>query len=252
MAEFESPYDHLTFADFVKYKARHILDANSQRFLKAVTESSEKRKATLGAGNILYRSQLANDWRVQPIKDENGVDVDSVEVPIPAPCERMIPRSDRASEGRVNAKGIPCLYLSNDADTAMAEVRPWIGSYVSVAAFRVQRDLTVVDCSSDSAHWLSFGKELPPDKCEENAWGAINRAFSEPVARTDDVADYAATQVLAEAFRFGGFDGIVYGSKLGTGKNVAIFDLVAARPINGYLFQVESLNPVFSRRPESW
>jgi hypothetical protein len=118
MAEFESPYDYLMFADFVKYKARHILGANSLRFLKAVTEGSEKRNATLGAGTILYRSQLANDWRVQPIKDENGVDVDSVEVPIPAPCERMIPGSDRATEGRVNAKGIPCLYLSNDADTA--------------------------------------------------------------------------------------------------------------------------------------
>ena len=252
MAEFESSHDYYMFAHSVKCKARHILDAKSRRFLETVLETSQKRKEPINKGSVLYRSQLANRWRTQPIPDENGVEVDSVEVPIPAHRKRMVPRPNRATEGRVNAKGIPCLYLSTDHDTAMAEVRPWIGSYVSVASFEVLRDLTVVDCSSDSAQWLSFGKELPPDKREENAWGDINRAFSEPVARADDVADYAATQVLAEAFRFGGFDGIVYGSKLGAGKNVAIFDLVAARPVNGYLFQVDSLNPVFSRQPESW
>jgi len=138
----------------------------------------------------------------------------------------------------------------------MAEVRPWIGSYVSVASFEVLRDLTVVDCSADSLQgWFygkDYGKEPPPGRREEQVWGDINRAFSEPVARADDVADYAATQVLAEALRFGGFDGIVYGSKLGPGNNVAIFDRVAAHPINGYLIQVDSLNPVFSRQTESW
>jgi hypothetical protein len=152
----------------------------------------------------------------------------------------------------VNAKGIPCLYLSTDHDTAMAESRPWIGSYVSVASFEVLRDLTVVDCSADSLRCF-YGKEPPLDKREEQVWGDINHAFSEPVARdADNVADYAATQVLAEAFRFGGFDGLVYESKLGEGKNVAIFDLTAARPISGYLFKVDSLSTVFSRQPEGW
>jgi hypothetical protein len=236
----------------VKCKARHILDAKSKSFLEAVLETSERRKEAINKGSVLYRSQLTNGWCTQPIRDEKGVEVDSVEVAIPADRERMVPRPDRATEGRVNAKGIPCLYLSTDHDTAMAEVRPWIGSYVSVASFEVLRDLTVVDCSADSAQYLFFGGEPLPGRREEQVWGDINRAFSEPVARADDVADYAATQVLAEAFRFGGFDGIVYGSKLGQGRNVAIFDLVAARPINGYLFIVDSLNPVFSKQAESW
>jgi hypothetical protein len=134
----------------------------------------------------------------------------------------------------------------------MAEVRPWIGSYISVASFEVLRDLTVVDCSTNSTGWIFFGGEPAPDKRETRVWGDINRAFSVPVAPADDVADYAPTQVLAEAFRFGGFDGIVYGSRLGEGKNVAVFDLTAARPTNCHLFQVASLNPVFSPRNESW
>lgn len=132
MAEFESHRDYVAFARFVKYKARHILDAQSQRFLKAVLETGEKRREPIPKGDVFYRSQLTNGWRTQPIPDENGVEVDSVEVPIPAGFDRMVPRPDRATEGRANAKGIPCLYLSTDRDTAMAEVRPWIGSYVSV------------------------------------------------------------------------------------------------------------------------
>ncbi len=35
----------------------------------------------------------------------------------PHPLERMKPRKDRAQEGRVNPKGIPCLYVATDAET---------------------------------------------------------------------------------------------------------------------------------------
>ena len=59
----------------------------------------------------------------------------------------MMPLPDRANEGRVNPKGIPCLYFSSDRDTAMTETRPWIGSLVSVAQFVMLRELTVVDWS---------------------------------------------------------------------------------------------------------
>ncbi len=206
----------------------------------------------LPQGVVLYRSQLAHAFRTQPLLDENGIEVDCVDVEIPAERDRMVPRADRATEGRVNAKGIPCLHLATEPNTAMAEVRPWIGSLVSVAAFEVVRDLTVVDCSSDSTRLLFFEKEPSPEKREERVWSDINRAFSEPVTRTDDVADYSPTQVLGEAFKARGFDGIVYESKLGKGKNVALFDLKAAEPTNCYLFELESLNPVFSKKAESW
>jgi hypothetical protein len=77
-------------------------------------------------------------------------------------------------------------------------------------------------------------------------WAHINRAFSEPVSRTDDVAEYAPTQVLAEAFRSAGYDGIAYGSKLGKGITVAIFDLAAAELANCHLYRVEGVNFTFS------
>jgi hypothetical protein len=252
MTEFDSWRDYFTFAHFVRTKARHILDERCQRFLDAVLESSEKRRAEIPNGVVLYRSQLANASRTQPLCDENGVEVDCVDVEIPADRDRMVPKGDRAFEGRVNAKGTPCLYLATEPNTAMAEVRPWIGSLISVAAFQVVRDLTVVDCSSDSESGWFFEKEPSPEKREQRVWSDINRAFSEPVTRADDVADYAPTQVLGEAFKSRGFDGIVYGSKLGKGHNVALFDLKLAEPTNCHLFEAEALNPVFKDKHESW
>ncbi len=48
-----------------------------------------------------------------------------------------------ARECRANPKGIPCLYLSSVMRTAAAEVRPWIGTYVTLAKFRVKDDAAI-------------------------------------------------------------------------------------------------------------
>lgn len=149
-----------------------------------------------------------------------------------------------------------------NGETAMTETRPWIGSLVSVAQFVMLRDLSVVDCSApEIIEWkagavegeLEWGSKYPdPDEWENIVWGDINRAFSQPVTRTDDVAEYAPTQVLAEAFRNAGYDGIVYGSKLGTGKNVAIFDLKVAELADCHLYRVEAVNLKFERAANSY
>lgn len=185
---------------------------------------------------------IDNAWRPETLCDDDGHVIESFDVEDPFPPERMMPLADRAFEGRVNPKGIPCLYFSTDMDTAMTETRPWIGSCVSVAQFVMLKELSVVDCSSDD-EWMPWPGSHPEP--ENYVWGAINRALSHPVTRSDDVAEYAPTQVLAEAFRGAGFDGIVYGSKLGTGKTAAVFDLSAAELANCHLYRVEALNLKF-------
>jgi hypothetical protein len=248
MAEFESWKQFREFSSFVKRQSRHILDAKSQRFLDAVVETSANRKGSVEKGAVLWRAQLGNAWRTERILDRSGREVDCFDIEEPFPPERMIPLADRANEGRVNPKGIPCLYFSTDKNTAMTETRPWIGSCVSAAQFVMLRDFTVVDCSADlaGAAWHSIAKAFEPKEGEKCVWSDINRAFSEPVTRSDDVAEYAPTQVLAEAFRGAGYDGIAYGSKLGAGKTIAIFDLAAAELANCHLYRVEAVNLEFS------
>jgi hypothetical protein len=63
-------------------------------------------------------------------------------------------------------------------------------------------------------------------------WYHINEAFSLPVTNSDDKADYAPTQVLGEAFKSKHFDGIRYGSKVGDGSTIALFDPTATSVVS--------------------
>ncbi|MBD9455904.1 RES family NAD+ phosphorylase [Rhizobium sp. RHZ02] len=52
------------------------------------------------------------------------------------------------------------------------------------------------------------------------------QAFSTPADRSDDAAEYAPTQILAELFRSLGYDGVAYKSAFGEeGDNIAIFNI---------------------------
>jgi RES domain len=233
-------------------KARHVLDERNNAFVQTVVETSKRRQGHIDKGAILWRAQVGIASQVVSFPTwvslrEKSSEYFECEMPLPLPLERMTPLKDRAEEGRVNSKGIPCLYLSTDRDTAMTEVRPWIGSHVSVAQFIILRDLTVVDCSGNYGRFsLRDKEELPPDEREARVWQDINSAFSEPVTRLDDVAGYAPTQILAEAFRNAGNDGVIYGSKLGAGTTIAVFDLEAAELINCEWHQVKSVKLEFT------
>jgi len=249
MAQFPAggnPYKR--FADFVRFTSRHVLDETNQHFLRVVVETSQSRKRRMKTGTRLWRAQIDCVPCKRPLTDESGKNIGSFNHVSPFAPERMKPLADRAYEGRVNAKGIPCLYLSDDMKTAMTEVRPWIGSYISVGEFEIGRDLVLVDCSADHGLPLLSTPEGTPAERERLEWWAINYAFSTPVTRSDDTADYAPTQVIAEAFRQDGCDGLIYGSRLGTGRNVAIFDLTAAELLNRRLYQVEKVEFTFADR----
>jgi hypothetical protein len=163
----------------------------------------------------------------------------------------MKPLPHSAHEGRVNPKGIPCLYLATDKETAMAEVRPWIGSSVSAGPFRIARDLTVIDFSvgHDSKFEFYFDEPSPPER-EKSVWAQVDRAFSEPASVEPDTANYVPTQVISEFFRKQGLDGVAYKSRLGNGFNIALFDLNAAVLVSCGLYPVKSLTFTFGE-PEN-
>jgi hypothetical protein len=158
----------------------------------------------------------------------------------------MKPLPEKATDGRANPRGIPCLYLASQKETATLEVRPLIGSYVSVGQFEVLRDIRVVDCSRDKPFGLLniiYGKPWTPEDVEKTVWSDINKAFSEPVERGDSSIDYVPTQVLAEVFKRHGFDGVAYKSSYGEkGYNVALFDIGAANLINCGLYRIKDVS----------
>jgi hypothetical protein len=237
MPEFPSHRSYRDFAVLVSQRWRYARPPEMTDFLETVLSTAGKKEEVIAAGTILFRAQLGHDWRPEPVAE--GV---TEELPCAFSPERMKPRPDRAVEGRANPKGIPCLYVGTHTKTSVAEVRPWIGALVSVARLKTTRPLRVVNCTVDKHTSKLYFQEPSPDERERVVWQDIDRAFSEPVAPSDDEASYAPTQVLAEAFRQSGFDGVAYRSAVGTGHNIAIFDSAAADLISCGLVVVDRLS----------
>jgi hypothetical protein len=240
MAEFPSTDSYHRFAQTVKLRTRYVHDEEVRAFLAAVMETSETRRDLIEESAVLWRGQRGYVWR----KEKDGQEEDD-EVQDAYPPERMKPNPEFAADGRVNPRGIPCLYLASTKEAAMSEVRPWVGSYISLAQFKIMRELAVVDCSKDKrifSHWLIKSEDMPAEKREQVVWGEIAYAFSRPVTPDEPITEYVPTQILAEAFREHGYDGIVYRSLLGDGINVALFDCGAAELMNCGLYETHSVS----------
>ncbi|HEX8213316.1 MAG TPA: RES family NAD+ phosphorylase [Longimicrobium sp.] len=235
MATFSSYRSYSNFAHAVKRRWRFSRDAEQADFLTAVLATSQSRLEVLQAGSLLFRAQLGCNW---PETDEEEAEDPG---PRPFPPSRMMPLRDRASEGRVNPRGIPYLYTATHAVTAGAEVRPWIGAYITIAQLKTARDLTLVNCTSDDRRDMIYFSEPPEAEREIEVWRDIDRAFARPVERDEYSAEYAPTQVIAEMFREHGLDGIAYRSSLGEGHNIAFFDLGAADVINYTVHEVRGI-----------
>lgn len=248
VAGFEAVNSYCLFAMSVKENARYIHSEEVRRFLTMVAETSMRRSTPIESGAVLWRAQSGNVWR----KEHEGTDHE-YEVPDAYPPDRMKPDSQIVSDGRINPRGIPCLYLANSKETAMAEARPWLGSYISVAQFKTLRDLNLVDCSKDSRvfpTWLCTFPgpvSVPLEEREKVVWGEIAYAFSEPIAPHAASIEYVPTQILAETFRSQGFDGIIYRSLLGGGYSVALFDCGAAELINCCLYETRKITFAFEQ-----
>lgn len=130
------------------------------------------------------------------------------------------PRPPIAAAGRMNRSGVSFFYAATDAATALAEIRPHPGHYCSIGKFVAERQLRVADLSAlDVTDFATSDKELD----DFLLLRTIDEAFSIPVI-PEERSEYHFPQLLADAFRHLGFDGVCYRSSVGSGKNYAFFD----------------------------
>lgn len=242
MSNFSTGRAFFDFEKEVQKNRRYIRTPTAEHFLDGVRESCKSKVLRISKGRGFWRAQSGHSWRhLDEIDDD---------VPAAFPPERMKPLSDRAMEGRANSKGIPALYLCTSKEAAMSEVRPWLGSMLSLARFEVKRELRLVNCSDHQNKRQRFiFEDVPEEEVEEAVRADIDRAFTKPVTRSDDTGEYVATQILTELFRGEGFDGIAYRSAFGEHSlNLALFDLDCAVVNGAQLFEVSSAKFNFRER----
>ena len=256
--EFVSVVSYGKFAKRVRRGRRFVWGKEVQAFLDTVRETLKDRDEPISKGTVFFRAQQDVEYREDV--DENGNEWPTG--PYAFGAERMKPLEDRAKEGRANPAGIPVLYLATTEQTAISEVRPWIGSEISVAQFKVLRDLKALDLSRGHGEFwighLTHEQMSDPAKIDAKAkekavWIEIDNAFSRPVRRSDDSADYAPTQILAELFQDAGYDAIVYRSQFGEmGYNIALFNVEDAKPITAVPCRVTKINIEFDEIGDRW
>lgn len=147
---------------------------------------------------------------------------------MPVPKERLTaPPPHLARAGRANPSGISVLYAAEDIVTAISEVRPFMGGYVSVALCTARNPLFMFDLTAKIG---VSGR----DPCEPSfktevelaiLTAELDRAYAQPVAPFTPERDYAPTQIVAENLSKAGYSGIKYRSELRPGGiNYAFFD----------------------------
>lgn len=145
------------------------------------------------------------------------------------PIDKMSsPPAIYASAGRANPIGIPYLYLSDNEETILYEVRASYLDEISVAKFskneEYQSEIIISDFTEIPTlyHPNGVNKKIKSTLLKQ----LISRDLSKPMRRYDSELDYIPTQFICEFIKtFTNVQGIKFRSSLhNTGSNLVIFN----------------------------
>lgn len=148
-------------------------------------------------------------------------------------AEMGCPPADKASGGRTNPEGIPYLYLAEQRDTTLYEVRAVYLDRVSIGHFKLQRDLSVVNfAETDDIFDAYFADNSAFEMVvrKNRTLKSIGFDLSRPLRRFDNpLVEYTPTQAVCEFCKLHDAGGIRFRSSLHPGGvNVVLFDSTEA------------------------
>lgn len=188
------------------------------------------------AGTKFYRGRIS---------DKNGYSLEDMGCP---PLKN-------SKAGRVNAEGVECLYLANNIETTINEVRAGVADYVTIATFELQKDIIIADLKNInkiSPFSIPDANFLVNYAINKEHLSKINEEMSKVVRLSDTKLDYVPTQYICDFIktleRDGSsnevvrFAGVEYDSTLSSnGYNIAIFDPTLFKATNIEIRQINSL-----------
>lgn len=178
--------------------------------LEALGEVIVKNSRPVLAGSSLFRGRMISE-----------------PVPLSAADMGMPPRH-LARGGRGNPPGIPHLYLALERETCVAECRPGMNEYISVAEFQAIKDFTTLDLETVDAINPFTSSPDGDASLYLHSRAVLTRLRSEistPARSSDSNLDYISTQFLCEYVKSLGLSGVIYPSTLyGGGTNLVLFN----------------------------
>ena len=183
------------FIDEIQYRNRNPRET---RALKSLGEKLTNPVRVLPPDTQLYRCRIIND--TAEVGKEPGFFGYGKKASFVPP-----PKSTR--DMRANYRYIPYLYCANNPYTALVEVRPRLGTDVSIATIHTTKELVLLDFTL---------KTTPPGMtpAKQNLFADLSMLYSKPVTSEDEILDYIPTQYIAEYAKHLGYDGIAFRSSL--------------------------------------
>jgi len=223
---------------FCQHKFFTILDEHFEQFFERID-----------AGTLLYRARRMNEHEYDKRKDELCSCNEENFFKGFSEKDSFVPPIEKTVASRANSNGIPCLYVADSVETAISEVRPFKGTYVSVATIEVKKPLTLfklrVDTDDLELSYKPFIEKYP------DWYRSLRFMFSIPYENCDN-NEYLVTQCISEYVRLSGkFDGILFESSLSDkGTNYAIFnceheDYSQCEPISSKIYSITNINVCF-------
>lgn len=192
-----------SFVDSIKYRFRFHSPILNEHIFASILDALTKEYLT---NSVLYRARL---WNKEGQPSSNDL------------CEAP---SHITTNGRMNVKGIPCLYIADSPTTAIAEIRAALHDDVAVAALKPKKPMRFVDLSKIDR--ISPFLDVDCNVLAVNI-GNLKRMAEEllrPVRSTDSDLDYVPTQYLSDFIKQEKYDGIGYSSVMNKGGyNIACF-----------------------------
>lgn len=143
-------------------------------------------------------------------------------------AEMFCPPAHRSTAGRANPSGIPYLYLSDNSETILYEIRASYLDEVSIGTFQLKpaigKPVLIADFTEASTifHPNRVGDKIKSTLLKQK----ISADLSKPMRRYDSELDYIPTQFICEFIKiYTGVHGIKFRSSLHvTGNNFVVFD----------------------------
>lgn len=207
-------------------------------------DDSQQFHTTVKKGEIFYRARIID---IESLEDNNDIFVNVCANTITSGYGESDSREcplGISKPGRNNIEGSTYIYLANEPGTACVEVKPIVTDVISLARFKIMRDLKVIDFSGkkDFDYEKSKNEKLMLDEL----FTKIMRQYYLPVSNSEE---YIATQFLTDYIRKKGVDGIAYGSYYDkNGINYTIFncDRQIVKYIDSKIVYTQSEEKIFT------
>ena len=216
-------YENVNYWDKLKnqlvWERRYLTDVNYLTD-ELGWDSFFDSQIILSKTDELYRARLHH------ISNENPYDNNNM----------FCPERSKATAGRANPSGIPFLYLSDNEETILYEIRASYLDEISVGTFKIKEEFAQPVLMADFTenptifHPSRISGKIKSMLLKQK----ISNDLSKPMRRYDSELDYIPTQFICEFIKvYTGVHGIKFRSSLhNSGNNIVIFDQSIMQCIN--------------------